>query len=98
MILNIFLLGLFATSAALFWYRISIKLPELIAISDSVITKRLHEDSARFHLFLLHFRSYFGEGHYKRFLLRICGKFLYRIHIFVLKIDNALVDWLRKIR
>ena len=97
MALNIFLTAIFLASAAGLWYFISLKIPELVAVSDGVIVERLHEDSARVRIFVLHFRTFYREGRYRIWLWRFSEKICYRVHIFVLRTDNALVRMLQKI-
>jgi len=98
MIIDITLITLFLVSVFILWYRLSIKIPELIAIKDQVIAERLTEDSAKFRLFILHFKSFFQDKRYNSFLLRFIEKLLYRFHIFLLRIDNINVLLLKKIR
>lgn len=98
MIINILLIIMVLGSAFAFWYRLSVKIPELVAVPDQVIAERLEEDSAKFRLFLLHFKTWFLEKRYKIFLLNAAGKAIYRLHILFLKLDNALVALLKKIR
>ncbi len=97
MFLNLFLTAIFLASAAGLWYFISLKIPELVAVSDGVIVERLHEDSARVRIFLLHFRTFYREGRYRIWLWRFCEKICWRVHIFILRSDNALVAILQKI-
>ena len=97
MALNLFLTTIFLASAAGLWYFISLKIPELVAVSDGVIVERLHEDSARVRIFLLHFRTFYREGRYRIWLWKFCEKICYRVHIFILRLDNALVGILQKI-
>ena len=79
---------LFFGSCFLLWYRISEKIPEVVAIHDDVITQRLHEDSARLRIFLLHFKTFYKEAYYHNIFW----------NFFVLKIDNSLIGLLKKIR
>lgn len=98
MILNIILILLFFSCFFTLWYRVSLKIPELIAIPDQVITERLHEDSARLRFFILHLKIFYREGRHKDFLWKFLGKTLYKIHILVLRVDNGLVVLLKKMR
>lgn len=98
MLTEISLAVLFLSSAGGFWYLISRKLPELIAIPEHTITERFGEESARFRLFLLHFKSYFTEGRYKLFLANLVAKFLQRLHIVFMRMDNTVVRWQRQFR
>ena len=98
MLFNFFLTAVFLASAAGLWYIISLKIPELVAVSDSVIVERLHEDSARVRIFLLHFKTFYREGRYRIWFWKFYGKVLYRVHIFLLRWDNTVVRVLQKIR
>ena len=80
------------------WYRLSEKIPQVVAIHDEVITQRLHENSARLRIFLLHFKTFYKEEYYHNLFWNFLGKVCYKLHIFVLKIDNALIGFLKKIR
>lgn len=88
----------FIGSCFMFWYCISGKIPHVVAIHDDVITQRLHEDSARFRLFLLHAKTFYKEEYYHAVFWNFLGKIFYKLHIFVLKIDNSLMMLLKKIR
>jgi hypothetical protein len=98
MILNIILAVVFLSSASYLWYRTSLKIPELVAIPDRVITARLEEDSASVRLFLLHFKASLREGRHKKLFWSFLEKSVYRIHILLLKADNGTVFLLKKIR
>ncbi|MEK7082342.1 MAG: hypothetical protein AAB915_01540 [Patescibacteria group bacterium] len=98
MVFDFFLAGTFLASAAVLWYRISLKIPELVAVPDTVIVERLHEDSAQVRIFLLHFKKFYREGRHRAWLWRLCEKICHRAHIFLLRADNATVALLQKIR
>lgn len=98
MILDIFLVITFLASIATLWYRISIKIPELVAIPDEVITARLQEDSARARLFVLQLKKYWREEKYKEAFWKILGKTLYKFHIALLRTDNWTTVLLKHIR
>ena len=87
-----------AASGITLWYRISQKIPQLVAIPDEIIIDRLHEDSARVRVFLLSFRRYWREREHHQMLLRYAEKALYKLHIFMLKADNRLVLLVKKVR
>ena len=89
---------IFFTSIIAFWYRLSIKIPELIAVPDEVIAMRLEEDSAKIQLFFLHFKVFFREKWYKKNFFRICERTLHRMHIIAMRFDNAMVRLLKKVR
>ena len=78
------------------WYRITQKIPELVAIPDQVITERLHEDSAQVRLFILHLKVFYKEARYKDFFYSFAGKLLYKLHIIILRMDNAVVWFLKR--
>lgn len=98
MIIDFLLAIIFAASTATLWYRISGKLPELIAIPDQVITERFHEDSARLRLFVLNFKTWYKEQHYREAFWRVLVKALYKLHIFLLRLDNGIVALLKGLR
>ncbi len=98
MLVDVILAVVFLASAAIFWYRVSLKIPELVAIPDQVITERLEEDSARLRLFLLKIKIYYREGKHKQVFWTFLAKLFYRIHLFLLRLDNGIVVWLKEIR
>lgn len=89
----IFFVGVFGL-----WYRITQKIPELVAIPDQVITERLHEDSAQVRLFVLHLKTFYKEARYKDIFYGFLGKLLYKLHIVILRIDNAVVQTLKGVK
>lgn len=98
MLIDITLALIFVASVATLWSRVSDKLPELIAIPDQVITERFHEDSAQLRLFLLNIRTWYREQHYQDTFWRIYTKILYKLHIFLLRLDNGIVALLKNMR
>jgi len=98
MFFNFFLAIFFSGSIGFLWYRISEKIPELIAIPDEVIVARLHEDSARVRIFLLHARTFWREPRYREALWRFCEKIIQRTHILLMRMDNGLMSLLKKVR
>lgn len=98
MLIDITLALIFVASVATLWYRVSDKLPELIAIPDQVITERFHEDSAQLRLFLLNIKTWYREQHYQDTFWRIYTKVLYKLHIFLLRLDNGIVALLKNVR
>ena len=98
MLIDLFLGIIFLGSCFALWYRISQKIPEVIAIHDDVITQRLHENSARFRIFFLHFKTFYKEEYYRSIFWNFLGKIFYKIHILILRIDNSLIGVLKKIR
>ncbi len=98
MLIDILLGIVFVGSCFALWYRLSEKIPQVVAIHDEVITQRLHENSARLRIFLLHFKTFYKEEYYHNLFWNFLGKVCYKLHIFVLKIDNALVGFLKKLR
>lgn len=89
----IFFVGVFGL-----WYRITQKIPELVAIPDQVITERLHEDSAQVRLFVLHLKTFYKEARYKDIFYGFLEKLLYKLHIVILRIDNAVVRVLKGVK
>lgn len=98
MIIDIVLGGIFAGSVIVLWYQISLKIPQLVAIPDHVITERFHEDSAKRRLFILHLKAYYKEGRYKPLFWNFAAKLLYRVHLFLLKLDSGTVSLIKHIR
>ena len=98
MAFDLFLAFVFLASAAALWYYISLKIPELVAISDAVIVERFHEDSAQIRIFLLHFKVFYREGRHREWLWKVSEKICHRAHIFLLRADNSIVGYLTKIR
>ncbi len=98
MVVDIILAVSFLAGAFVFWYRLSLKIPELIAIPDQVITERLEEDSAGMRLFLLRIKSYYREGKHKQVFWSFLGKTFYRMHLLLMRMDNGTVALLKKIR
>ena len=98
MMFDIILAILFVGSIGVVWYRISERIPELVAIPDEVIVERLHEDSARIRVFVLNLKLWWREKQYREPLWRICEKIVYRLHIFLMRADNGTVGLLKKVR
>lgn len=97
MILDIAFGTIFLVSMAALWNRISIKIPELAAVPDTVITERLEQDSARIRLFLLRLKAIYNEKRITETFYRILVKALYRFHILILRFDNGLVSYLKRL-
>src|SRR3989344_3957974 len=98
MIIDALLALTFFASLFMLWYRVSARIPELIAIPDEVITARLEEDSAKLRLFLLQIKSYYREEKYKHTFWRVWGKTLYKVHIGLLRLDNGTLNLLKRTR
>lgn len=79
-------------------HRISLKIPQLAAISDEVITARFEEDSAKLRLLLLNFKSFYREGKFKIFFWSFSAKIVRRLHIALLRLDNGAVTLLERIK
>ncbi|OGZ96129.1 MAG: hypothetical protein A3J10_02105 [Candidatus Sungbacteria bacterium RIFCSPLOWO2_02_FULL_54_10] len=98
MLFDLILIFISAASSVALWYRMSQKIPELVAIPDEIIVDRLHEDSARIRVFLLSWRRYWREREHHQLFLRYTEKTLYKIHILTLRADNGMVALLKKVR
>lgn len=98
MVFDLLLIAVSCASIGILWYRISQKIPELVAIPDEIIIERLHEDSARIRVFLLSFRRRWSERAHHQLFLRYAEKALYKTHILVLRFDNGMMALLKKIR
>lgn len=95
MVVDTALILILIASLFILWYRISVKIPELVAIPDEVITARLEEDSARLRIFALRLKSYWKEGRYNEWLWKYFSKGLYRFHILLLRLDNWIITFLK---
>lgn len=98
MLFDIALAAVCIAATVALWHRISLKIPELVAIPDEVIIGRLHEDSAKIRVFLLSIRRHWQEGNFRQFFLRRAEKALCRAHIFILRTDNGTMALLKKVR
>lgn len=98
MLIDFSLIFIFVASALALWYKISLKIPELVAIQDQVITQRFHEDSARLRLFMLHLKTYYREGRYKPVFWNFIAKNLYRLHLVLMRLDNGTAALLKRVR
>lgn len=98
MLFDLALLLVCIGSAAVLWYRVSQKIPELVAIPDEVIVDRLHEDSARIRVFLLTLRRSWRDGEHWLAILRYAERALYRTHILLMKADNWMMGVVKDIR
>ena len=75
------------------------KIPQLVAIPDTIVSQRLKESSRRLHTLILHVRAFCRHGaapagHAARFLTR----FLYGLHLVLLAGDKLLVRAMRTLR
>ena len=96
------LLGLvFIVSLYILWQRIAHKIPELAAIPDKEVSVLLEENTAKLHRFILHlfhFRIFYRERHYQDKFWSFAAKVIFKIHIFLLRLDNGLMSILKKMR
>ena len=95
MIIDIALITVFFASIAFVWYRVSLKIPELVAVPDEVIAQRLHEDSAKVRLFILHFKTFYKERRYIDVVWSFLLKLFYKFHLVLLRADNFITGVLR---
>ncbi len=101
MYMDILLALALAVCGFLLWRRISQKIPELEIIPDQDLSVLLEENTAkiqRFFLHLFHFRSFYRERHYHEKVRAFGVKFLFRLHVFVLRMDNSIVRLMRRMR
>lgn len=97
MIINLSLITVFFVSAFTLWYRLSQRVPELLVIPDEIISARLHESHERRRSMMISFlRALYKNKSWREIAEHFLGKALYRIHIFLLKIDNYIVPFLKK--
>lgn len=99
MMLNIVLGVMFGSSSIVLWIMLSKRLREVNQIPDHIIARHLQEDPPRMQvlaLHLFHFRFFYREGHYQEKFWNIITKIIYKVHIFVLKVDNLLVSMLKR--
>ena len=101
MYIDILLAAAFVVSCYLLWRRISEKMPELAAMPDQEVSVMLQENTAKIQVFalhLFHFRSFYRERHYQDKCWNFLAKMFFKIHIFVLRLDNGLIGLVKKIR
>ena len=101
MYINILLAVLLAAGIYIFWRRISKKIPDLTLIPDQDLSVLLEENTAkiqRFFLHIFHFRSFYRERHYHERFWSIITKFLFRLHIFLLRADNGIMRLMKRMR
>lgn len=98
MFLDIILGLTFLGSLFILWYRVSEKIPELALVPDAVIADRLKEDSARVRFFILHIKTFYKEKHYRDIVFKFLSKTLYKLHILLLRLDNAVVGSHKKFK
>ena len=99
MIINIILGFIFLGGFITLIGQIKRKIPELVAVPDTVIAERLQHNSTKAYLFIVHlfqFRFFYREGHYQARLWRGLVKLLYKIHILVMKFDNFLLMLMKR--
>mgnify|MGYP001600789286 CR=1 FL=1 len=99
MLFDLFAGIIFVACAYLLWVRVIEKVPELMAIPDSVIAQRLKEDSMWIHRAFLHlaqFRELYRARHYQHKFWRALSKAIWRIHILLLRLDNAILNLLKR--
>lgn len=99
MALTIILFAIFIAASLVLWRRVMQKIPQLVAIPDSVISQRLKEDSWRLHMVVLHVRAFCRRGAAPaglaaHFLIR----FLYGLHLALLAGDKLLMRAMRTLR
>lgn len=98
MIIFLLLLGISCACFFVLSRKISLKIPELIAIPDQVITVRLEEDSARLRLLILNIRAFYGDGRIKLFFWEFTEKTFRRLHITLLRVDNLVVGLIERVK
>ncbi len=99
MILNFVLIAVFLTSISVLWYRLSQKIPELVAVPDDIIHEYIHGEIARRRSMIVSLiKAWYGNKSIQEIVLHSCGKVLYKFHIALLKADNAVVLVLKKVR
>ena len=88
-------------SSYLLWQRLADKIPELTLVPDQSLAELLEENTAKFQKFFLHlfhFRSFYRERHYHEKARRLTAKFLYRVHIGILRMDNVILRMMKRMR
>ena len=101
MYIDIFLGIIFFASLYLLWKRIAQKIPALAMIPDQEVSVLLEQNTAKLHRFLLHifhFRIFYRERHYQDKFWGFAAKFLFKIHILILRFDNGLMSLVKKMR
>ena len=88
-------------SSYMLWQRLADKIPELTLVPDQSLAELLEENTAKFQKFFLHlfhFRSFYRERHYHEKVRRLTAKFLYRVHIGILRMDNVILRMMKRMR
>ena len=98
MFINIILLVIFLGSLFAVWYKISQRIPRLIAVSDEAIASYLKEESSKLHFFAVEIKSFYKDKRYKEWLRDVWAKLLYRFHILLLRVDNKITTVLKDLR
>lgn len=98
MVINLILLAIFLGSIFAVWYKISQRIPKLAMVSEEAIASYLKEESTKLHFWVVEIRSFYKEGRYKEWLRNVWAKFLYRLHIVLLKLDNKVTTVLKNLR
>lgn len=101
MIIDILTGLIFIIGMTLLLSRLYRKIPELAAIPDHAITEYLQKDSTNAYLFLVHlfnFRFFYRRGHYQAKFWNVATKLVFKIHIFLLRLDNVMLALLKRLR
>ena len=77
---------------------VSEKLPRLAAVPDHVILAELERHAERMRLLILPIKAFYQEKRYRDLFFNGLGKVVYRLHIFVMRMDNWLVLMLKFIQ
>ena len=97
-IVDILLGVVFIASVAVFWYRVSLRGQELAAASNTLVETRLRQDFARIRALGSEVLTFYRNEHVREATKYFGGKLLYRLHIFLLRLDNKIVSWLKSVR
>ncbi len=93
------ILGLvFFISSLVLWYRVSQRLPELIAIPEDAIRGRLAEGDTAVIRLIMRVRALWDERYLQVLARSLGAKGLQKIHIVLMRLDNGVVGIMRKIR
>lgn len=88
----------FLVSFAFVIFKVANKLPVIILIPDDVIVERLQNNSTVFLKNLLRLRDLYKRQKIQQSFWRLIEKTFYHLHIILMRADNRVVFFLKKIR
>lgn len=88
----------FLVSFAFVIFKVANKLPVIILIPDDVIVERLQNNSTVFLKNLLRLRDLYKRQKIQQSFWRLIEKTFYHLHIILMRADNRVIFFLKKIR